>query len=140
MLRSPLLAILVLMLSSCKTMSGEHNELSTIIGAWASGEGIDVCKTAPITYFSSDSVVIVLLTANGPIHSFGKWDHIGQTVVMTHNDFPLDSGGISNAPVELEIVELSKSRFVTRNAKGDIRVRKRCESIKLKNSHDELGH
>lgn len=110
------------------------------IGAWASGENIVACDTAPITYFSSDGVIIVFLSAEGPIHSFGRWKVVNSQLSMTHNDFPLDARGISKQPVLLDIIKLSSRHFDTKNSKGEIRQRVKCDGISLNGGSDHQSH
>jgi len=129
-----------LVINACATTFPTTDDGLSAVGAWASGGDTEDCATAPITYFSSDGVVLVLLTAEGPIHSFGKWNVSGKQLTMTHNDFPLDSSGKSNLPVVLEITELNGTRFVTRNAKGDVRKRIKCDDIVLKSGPDHVSH
>jgi len=59
---------------------------------------------------------------------------------MTHNDFPLDSSGQSKPAVELNIVTLDADNFVTRNAKGDVRERIKCNSVTINTGHDDGSH
>lgn len=109
-------------------------------GAWASGDTAEACETAPITLLMSDGVVAVFLSKDGDLHSLGSWTTTADTLTMTHNDFPLSGDGQSKAPVELTILELSETRFITRNAKGDIRERIKCNDIKIKTGHDGEPH
>ena len=111
-----------------------------ITGAWASGEAADACDTAPITLLMSDGVVAVFLSKSGALHSLGSWLVTDETLTMTHNDFPLSGDGQSKPPVELDILELSETRIVTRNAEGAERARVRCPSIKLTQGHAHYGH
>ncbi len=100
-----------------------------VAGAWASGNSIGACDTAPITLFMTDGVVAVFLSQGGALHSLGRWTNNGEHLSMTHNDFPLAGDGISNDPVTLEIIELSDTRFITQNAEGVVRERIRCPAI-----------
>lgn len=127
-------------LIGCTTSTAPRDLPPSPVGAWASGDTIEACSNAPITYFSSDGVVLVLLGKDGPIHSTGSWQ-IGQdTLTMTHNDFPLNIDGKSNPSVSLEILELNSKRFSTRNAKGEVRNRTKCSSITLMEDPDHSGH
>jgi len=128
------------LVASCASSADLVTETPQPLGAWASGTDSDACETAPITYFSSDGVVLVLLTAEGPVHAIGSWDRRGDVLAMTHNDFPLDPSGQSKPAVELDIVTLDADRFVTRNAKGDIRERIKCSDIAIKTGHDIEPH
>lgn len=84
--------------------------------------------------------MLVLLTPDGPVHSFGSWAQSGETLTMTHNDFPLDASGVSKEAVTLEILELGANRFTTQNAKGDVRERVRCSAIEIKSGPDHKPH
>ena len=88
----------------------------------------------------SDGVVAVFLSKDGALHSLGTWSVDEDTMTMTHNDFPLSGSGQSKEPVNLTILELSETRFVTRNAEGAERARVRCPSIKLTQGHAHDGH
>ena len=114
------------------------SELAT--GTWASGETIEACSEAPISLFMSDGVVAVFVSRDGDLHSLGSWVASDDTLTMTHNDFPLSGDGQSKPPVELAIVELSDTRFVTRNADAEERVRVRCPDIVLALGQDGHGH
>lgn len=111
-----------------------------ITGAWASGESAEACDAAPITLFMSDGVVAVFLSKDGDLHSLGSWSATEDTLMMTHNDFPISGDGQSNAPVELTILDLSDTRFVTRNGEGAERARIRCSNIELTLGHGHDGH
>ena len=126
--------------SGCTSVADEPSSARSLAGAWASGEDISACETAPITYFSSDGVVLILLAADGPVHSVGSWTVIGDKMQMTHNDFPLDPSGLSNDPVVLNITRLDALRFDTRNAKGDERLRVRCPEILIQPENHADGH
>ena len=128
------------LVASCASLADPLTETPQPLGAWASGTNSDACETAPITYFSSDGVVLVLLSAEGPVHAIGSWDRNGDVLTMTHNDFPLDPSGRSKPAVELNIMTLDADRFVTRNAKGDIRERIKCNNIAIKTDHDTEPH
>ncbi len=128
------------LVASCASFADPLTETPEPLGAWASGTDGDACETAPITYFSSDGVVLVLLSAKGPVHAIGSWDRNGDVLAMTHNDFPLDPSGQSKPAVELSIMTLDADRFVTRNAKGDIRERIKCNDIAIKTGHDTESH
>lgn len=127
-------------LIGCTTSPEPQNYTPTPVGAWASSEINDACNTSPITYFSSDGVVLVLLSKDGPIHSTGSWQVEQDSLTMTHNDFPLKGDGLSKPSVSLQILELNSERFSTRNAKGDIRNRVRCMSIMLMEDPDHSDH
>jgi len=127
-------------LTGCATSASQKTEAISPIGAWASGKTLAACDTASITYFSSDGVVLVLLTKEGPIHSFGSWRHKGDILEMTHNDFPLDKSGTSKPFVRLNILELSPARFITKNAKGDVRERIKCSDITINPAPDHAPH
>ncbi|MEL7322612.1 MAG: hypothetical protein AAFN03_11520 [Pseudomonadota bacterium] len=111
-----------------------------ITGAWASGESAEACDVAPITLFMSDGVVAVFLSKDGDLHALGSWSATDETLTMTHNDFPLGDDGQSKAPVELTILDLSKTHFLTRNSKGTERARIRCSNIELTLGHGHDGH
>ena len=128
------------LVASCASFADPLTETLQPLGAWASGTDGDACETAPITYFSSDGVVLVLLSAKGPVHAIGSWDRNGDVLAMTHNDFPLDPSGQSKPAVKLSIMTLDADRFVTRNAKGDIRERIKCSEIAIKTGHDTEPH
>ena len=49
------------LVASCASSADLVTETPQPLGAWASGTDSDACETAPITYFSSDGVVLVLL-------------------------------------------------------------------------------
>ena len=109
-------------------------------GAWVSSDDRSDCATKPITYFSTDGTVLVFLNKDGDMHSFGQWSLSEDTLMMTHNDFPLDATGTSNDPVALQILQLNDTTFTTRNAKDETRIRTRCADIEL-NPHDShSGH
>jgi hypothetical protein len=127
-------------LIGCTTSTGHRDLAPSPVGAWASGDTNEACSNAPITYFSSDGVILVLLGKDGPIHSTGSWHVEQDTLTMTHNDFPLNGDGKSKASVSLEILELSSERFSTRNSNGDVRNRVKCSSIKLMEDPDHSGH
>ena len=57
------------LVASCASFADPLTETLQPLGAWASGTDGDACETAPITYFSSDGVVLVLLSAKGPVHA-----------------------------------------------------------------------
>lgn len=109
-------------------------------GAWASGGTAAACETAPITLMMSDGVVAVFLSKDGELHSLGSWAITADTLTMTHNDFPLQGDGKSKAPVELTVLELDETRFVTRNAEGSERARVRCQDIEVTLGHDHHGN
>lgn len=111
-----------------------------ITGAWASGDTAEACDTAPITLLMSDGVVAVFLSRDGQLHSLGSWMATADKLTMTHNDFPLSGDGQSKPPVELDILELSETRFITRNAEGAERARVRCPDIELTLGHEADGH
>lgn len=134
------LAVSASLVSACMSIRGPISSPESPVGSWASGNDVSACQTAPITYFSSDGVIIVFLSAEGPIHSFGRWDVVSGQLTMTHNDFPLDGGGVSKEPVLLEIIELNPGRFVTQNPKGDIRKRVRCDDLTLRSGFDHETH
>lgn len=131
---------LSLILSACATATKSTSDETNPQGAWASGLDVASCDTAPITYFSSDGVVLVLLTSNGPIHSFGRWSVENGTIEMTHNDFPVQGDGSSKAPVSLDILTLTDERFDTRNPAGQVRERIKCSDIELTPSPDHASH
>lgn len=130
----------ILFLSGCASFAKAAADTASPLGAWASGNAPNACTSAPITYFSSDGVVAVLLSANGPVHSIGSWSRSGDVLAMTHNDFPLDPSGLSKPAVELNIVTLNADNFVTRNAKGDVRERIKCNSVTVNIGHDDESH
>jgi len=132
--------VAILLMGGCANLSAAPAKTSSPLGAWASGSVADACETAPITYFSSDGVVAVLLSAKGPVHSIGSWARKGGVLAMTHNDFPLDPSGQSKPAVELNIIKLDANRFVTRNAKGNVRERIKCHSIMIKTDDDDGSH
>lgn len=109
-------------------------------GAWASGDTAEACEAGPITLLMSDGVVAVFLSRDGPLHSLGSWTATADTLTMTHNDFPLSGEGQSKPPVKLDILELSETRFITRNAEGAERARVRCPDIELTLGHEPDGH
>lgn len=139
-LRAGLALTAFALVSSCASLADSVIETPQPLGAWASGTDKNACETAPITYFSSDGVVLVLLSAEGPVHAIGSWDRKGDVLAMTHNDFPLDPSGESKPAVELNIMTLNADSFVTRNAKGDIRERIKCNDIKINTGHDGEPH
>lgn len=130
----------MVLFSGCASFGKTASETASPVGAWASGNKPEACESAPITYFSSDGVVIVLLSANGPVHSIGSWSHSGNVLSITHNDFPLDPSGQSKPAVELNIVTLDADNFVTRNAKGDVRERIKCNSVTINTGHNDGSH
>ena len=130
----------ILLLSGCASFDKAAPGTPSPLGAWASGGEANACESMPITYFSSDGVVAVLLSANGPVHSIGSWSRSGDALTMTHNDFPLDPSGQSKPAVELNIVTLDADNFVTRNAKGDVRERIKCNSVTINTGHDDGSH
>ena len=127
-------------LSACASVPDAKSPKVSPVGAWASGSDISLCETAPITYFSSDGVVVVLLSAEGPVHSIGSWDSKVDILSMTHNDFPLDPVGQSKPAIDLDIVELTSDRFVTRNAKGDVRERIKCRDVEINPNPDHVSY
>ena len=74
------------LVASCASFADPLTETLQPLGAWASGTDGDACETAPITYFSSDGVVLVLLSAKGPVHAIGSWDRNGDGTV-TRKEF-----------------------------------------------------
>ena len=112
----------------------------SLAGAWVSSDDRSNCATKPITYFSTDGTVLVFLNKDGDMHSFGQWSLSGDTLTMTHNDFPLDATGTSNDPVALEILQLDDTTFTTRNAKDETRIRTRCADIELNPNDSHSGH
>lgn len=102
-----------------------------VAGAWASAETTEACSTAPISLFFSDGSVAVFESAKGALHAIGVWRIDGQRFVMTHNDAPFDQAGAAKPPSTLSIIELTDTRFVTKNAEGKQRVRVRCSSLVL---------
>lgn len=139
-LRFSLIIAAITFMGGCASFADPTTDAALPLGAWASGNDGDACETAPITYFSSDGVVLVLLSAKGPVHAIGGWERNGDLFAMTHNDFPLDPSGQSKPAVELNIVSLDADRFVTRNAKGDIRERIKCNGIVIETNHDDESH
>lgn len=111
-----------------------------VVSAWASGDSPSACDAKPITLFMSDGVVAVFLSKDGKLHSLGTWSVIDDTLIMTHNDFPLSGSGQSKEPVNLTIMELSDTRFITQNADGVERKRVRCPDIEITLGHDHDGH
>ena len=133
--------IAVIGLSACASSSfGNEEPTDGPFGAWVSSEEAMDCATKPITYFSSDGTVLVFLSREGPLHAFGQWEISGSTLMMTHNDFPTPASGLSGSPVSLEVLTLSSTQFVTRNAKGDIRARTRCTELKIDPNPSHVGH
>lgn len=124
----------------CAQSAAAETPSTLATGAWASGDTAAACETAPITLMMSDGVVAVFLSKDGELHSLGSWAITADTLTMTHNDFPLSGDGQSKPPVELDILELSETHFVTRNAEGAERARVRCPSIKLTQGHAHYGH
>ena len=116
-------------------------ELQTmVVSAWASGDSASACDVKPITLFMSDGVVAVFLSKDGALHSLGTWSVNDDTLTMTHNDFPLSGSGQSKEPVNLTILELSETRFITQNADSVERKRVRCPDIEITLGHDHDGH
>jgi len=111
-----------------------------VTGAWASGNSIDACDTAPITLFMRDGVVAVFLSKDGALHSLGRWTNDREHLSMTHNDFPLAGDGVSNDPVTLKIIELSDTRFITQNAERVVRERIRCPAIEITMGEEHESH
>lgn len=112
----------------------------TASGAWASAETPEACATAPISMFFSDGSVAVFESAAGSLHAIGVWRIDGQKLVMTHNDAPFDQEGAAKPPSTLDIVELTQTRFVTKNAEGKQRVRVRCAGLVLPHGAAERPH
>lgn len=129
-----------LLLTACATATKPTSGTPSPQGAWASGIDAASCDTAPITYFSSDGVVLVLLSAEGPIHSYGQWTQDDRILTMTHNDFPVQADGKAKDPVDLEILTLTGERFDTKNQAGQVRERVRCVDIELKPNSDHAEH
>mgnify|MGYP001794987060 CR=1 FL=1 len=111
-----------------------------VVSAWASGDSASACDVKPITLFMSDGVVAVFLSKDGALHSLGTWSVNDDTLTMTHNDFPLSGSGQSKEPVNLTILELSETRFITQNADSVERKRVRCPDIEITLGHDHDGH
>ena len=111
-----------------------------VVSAWASGDSASACDAKPITLFMSDGVVAVFLSKDGKLHSLGNWSVIDDTLTMTHNDFPLSGSGQAKEPVNLTILELSETRFITQNADGVERKGFRCPDIEITLGHDHDGH
>ncbi|MGB3456548.1 MAG: hypothetical protein WBG08_05545 [Litorimonas sp.] len=137
--------LMALGLTGCASSVGQTQTLTgesvpSPAGAWVSSEDESDCMTQPITYFASDGTVLVFLSENGDIHSFGQWRVAGDTLSMTHNDFPLDATGMSNAAVELDILQLDGRTFTTRNGEGEVRFRTRCSNIELDPNGAHTGH
>jgi len=109
-----------------------------VAGAWASEDTVEACDAAPINLFMSDGVVAVFLSKDGDLRSLGSWAVSNDMLTMTHNDFPIGGAGQSKPPVELNILELSETRFITGNAEGAERAR--CPDIKVTLVHDHDGH
>lgn len=137
--------LMALGLTGCASLVGQNQTLASEsdlspAGAWVSSEDKSDCMTQPITYFASDGNVLVFLSKDSDIHSFGQWRVAGDILSMTHNDFPLDATGISNAAVELDILQLDGRTFTTRNGKGEVRFRTRCSNIELDPNDAHTGH
>ena len=131
----------VIGLSACASSStGTDESTDGPLGAWVSSEEAMDCATKPMTYFSSDGTVLIFLSREGPLHSFGQWEMSGSTLMMTHNDFPTPASGLSGSPVSLEVLTLSSTEFVTRNVKGDTRTRTRCTALKIDPNLSHVGH
>jgi len=139
-MKSAVALSLIASLSAGASAASPLPKMSTPYGAWASGAEVSACETAPITYFSSDGVVLVLLGKDGPIHSFGSWSIKSDVMEMTHNDFPLDVTGQSKPVVKLDILELNKDSFTTRNVRGDVRERTKCANIEINPTPDHSPH
>lgn len=126
--------------ASASAVASAETLSTQITGAWASGETLEACDTAPITHFMSDGVVAVFLKRDGALHSSGAWSANESELTMTHNDFPLSGDGRSKTPVMLEIVKLDENQFVTKNAEGRERARIRCSDIEITMGHDHDAH
>jgi hypothetical protein len=102
-----------------------------IPGAWASGEQVDACQSAAISYFMSDGTYVVFERCDGPLHAVGRWRLESDRFIMTHNDapFPEDAGASTEAT--LTVTRLDADRFVSTNAAGRGRVRTRCRGLIL---------
>lgn len=140
LLKSGAAIILVLGLTGCASVAKPVTKSVMPYGAWASGSDPSACETAPITHFSSDGVVVVLLSKEGPVHSLGSWSMASGVMEMTHNDFPLDVTGQSKPVVKLDILELNKDSFMTRNVRGDVRERTKCANIEINPTPDHSPH
>jgi len=126
--------------ASASAVASAETVSTQITGAWASGDTLEACHTAPITQFMSDGVVAVFLKMDGDLHSIGAWSAKESELTMTHNDFPLSGDGLSKSPVVLEIVTLDEFQFVTKNAEGRERARVRCSDIEITMGHDHDAH
>ncbi|MEL6692833.1 MAG: hypothetical protein AAFQ12_07320 [Pseudomonadota bacterium] len=111
-----------------------------VVSAWASGDSASACDAKPITLFMSDGVVAVFLSKDSALHSLGTWAVNDDKLTMPHNDFPLSGSRQSKEPVNLTILELSETQFITQNADGIERKRFRCPDIKITLGHDHDGH
>lgn len=140
-MRHSITTILTIMAGACASAVASAETVSTqITGAWASGNTLEACHTAPITHFMSDGVVAVFLKKDGDLHSVGAWSANESELTMTHNDFPLSGDGRSKTPVVLEIVKLDETQFITKNADGRERARIRCSDIEITMGHDHDAH
>ena len=134
------LSLIAVMLLPMTAFAETNNPSELVTGAWASGNTLDACDTAPITHFMSDGVVAAFLSKDSDLHSLGVWNVEDDTLSMTHNDFPLKGDGRSNDPVKLRILDLNETQFVTENSKGHKRSRVRCDHIELTLGHDHSVH
>ncbi|WP_409433961.1 hypothetical protein ACJ3XI_05515 [Litorimonas sp. RW-G-Af-16] len=133
-------ALVALSLTACATtnnLSSNESRLDpALLGAWASGTTLEACETEQITYLSSDGVVIDMYSKDGAFHSFGKWSRIGDDLIITHNELPLDATGISAPDITLGIVKLTLTNLHVQNKKGAVRERIKCEGLTMR-AHSE---
>lgn len=108
-----------------------QNPESLISGAWASGEGPNVCRTAAISYFLSDGSYVVFERFDGPLHAVGRWRVEGGTVILTHTDAPFPEDGVASAEATLSLRRIDSTVFETANTAGMVRVRTRCAGLVL---------
>lgn len=111
-----------------------------ILGAWASADDTEQCSTAPISLYMSDGTASIFMSEHGPIHSVGIWRKEGDSLYITHNDAPFPTDGQSKPEVELTVIQLDETHFVTRNAAGKETTRVRCTDIEITGGGEAHSH
>lgn len=117
--------------ASAHAQPASSDPASLIPGAWASGEGPEACRTAPISFFLSDGTYVVFDRFDGPLHAVGRWRVEGASVILTHTDAPFPDDGAASAEAILSLRRIDGAVFETANAAGRVRVRTRCTGLVL---------
>lgn len=110
---------------------GSSEIADRIPGAWASGEGAEACRSAPISYFLSDGSYLVFNRFDGPLHAVGRWRVEGERVFLTHTDAPFPENGQAKPETALVLRKVDERLFETVNPAGRARVRTRCTGLVL---------